>query len=86
MERIQVKICCGTACYVLGASKLLNLENEMPADWKDKIDIRALPCLNLCESENLGGAPYVKIDDDIVAQATVEKVLAAIRKKLLVRE
>ena len=28
MEKIKVEICCGTACYLLGAAKLMNIEEE----------------------------------------------------------
>ena len=79
MERIKVEICCGTACYLLGAANMMNIEDQMPAEWRDKVDIEAKTCLELCERENLGGAPYVRINDsEIMAQATPEKLLTRI--------
>ena len=39
MEKIKVEICCGTACYLLGAAKLMNIEEELPENLKDKVDI-----------------------------------------------
>lgn len=79
MDKIKVELCCGTACYVLGASRLLSLAEELPEDCRDGVEITPRPCLDLCDRENLGGAPYVRINgDEIIAQASPEKVAARI--------
>lgn len=76
MEKINVEICCGTACYILGASRLLELSDTLPAELKDRVEILARPCLDLCERENLGGAPYVRINGgEVMSQATNERVI-----------
>jgi len=76
MEKIKVEICCGTACYLLGAANLMTIEDDIPAAMRDKVEIEARTCLELCERENLGGAPYVRINgSEILAQASREKVL-----------
>ena len=81
MEKIKVEICCGTACYLLGAANLMSIEDEIPAEFRDKVEIEARTCLELCEKENLGGAPYVRFNgEEIMAQATNEKVLAGIEE------
>jgi NADH:ubiquinone oxidoreductase subunit E len=79
MEKVKVEICCGTACYLLGAANMMNIEDQLPAEWHDKVEVEAKTCLELCERENLGGAPYVRINDmEIMSQATPEKLLARI--------
>ena len=76
MDKIKVEICCGTACYLLGAANLMTIEDDIPANMRDKVEVEARTCLELCERENLGGAPYVRINgSEILAQATREKVL-----------
>ena len=36
----------------------------------------ASPCLGLCERDNLGGAPYVRINDsEIMSNVNVEKLI-----------
>ena len=30
MDKIKVEICCGTACYLLGAANLMSIEDEIP--------------------------------------------------------
>ena len=43
--KIRIRICLGTTCFVMGASKLQELERLMPPEWKDKVDISAQTCL-----------------------------------------
>ena len=76
---IKVEICCGTACYLLGAANMMNIEDHLPAEWRGKVEVEAKTCLELCERENLDGAPYVRINDtEIMSQATPEKLLTRI--------
>ena len=78
---IKVEVCCGTACYLLGAAKMMDLEDQLPEDCRGRVEIEAKTCLELCERENLGGAPYVRFNGtEIMSQATSEQVLARIRE------
>ena len=81
MNTIKVEICCGTACYLLGAAKMMNIEDQLSEECRGRVDIEATTCLELCERDNLGGAPYVRFNgSEIMSQATPEKVLARIRE------
>ena len=83
MNTIKVEICCGTACYLLGAAKLMNLEEMLPEECRGRVEVGAKTCLELCERDNLGGAPYVRFNgSEIMSQATPEKVVARIRELL----
>ena len=59
-------------------------ETEERSLWtRSRLKYAAGPpaCLELCEKENLGGAPYVRFNgEEIMAQATNEKVLARIEE------
>lgn len=80
--KIKLDICCGTACYLLGAGRLMTIENELPSEWSEEVEIQIFPCLNLCMSEDLEGAPYVRIDGEIVAKATPERIITLLREKM----
>ena len=81
MNTIKVEICCGTACYLVGAAKMMNIEDQISEECRGRVDIEAKTCLELCERDNLGGAPYVRFNgSEIMSQATPEKVLARIRE------
>ena len=81
MDKIRVEICCGTACYILGASRLVDLEGELPPEIRERVEVEARPCLNFCDDERLGGAPYVRINGtEVLPQATPESVLLRLRE------
>ena len=70
-RKIKIEICCGTACYMLGAAELLRFETIMPEDWKEIVDISAIPCLEACSDDNLGGAPFVRIDGELMSLSLI---------------
>lgn len=77
MDKIKIEICCGTACYLLGAQRLMELQDNLPEVLKDKVEIEAKACLGLCNSDRLGGAPFVRLGgSEIVSRATPEEVIA----------
>lgn len=83
MKKINVKVCLGTTCFVMGSSNLQELIETVPAKYGDAVEVAGVPCLGLCSIDwEYSRAPYVKVDDDVVYQATVEKVLNAIERKL----
>ena len=87
METVKVEICCGTACYLLGAARLMELEANLPAELKDKVAFEAKTCLGMCNDDRLGGAPYVRINGtEVLANATPDTVLARIRELLGMEE
>lgn len=87
MDKVKVEICCGTACYLLGAMHLMNLESRLPAALKDRVEIEAKGCLGLCNDDKLGGAPYVRFNNtEPMSGATPDKVIARILELLGMEE
>ena len=83
MEKISVKVCLGTTCFVMGSANLQELIEIVPAKYGDKVEVSGVPCLGLCSVDwEFSKAPYVKVDNEIIKEASVEKVLAAIDAKL----
>lgn len=82
MKKIKVTICAGTACFVMGASELMLLEEELPEDLKDKVEIDGVTCMELCKDSKNGKSPFVKIDDEIMSEATLPLVISRIREKI----
>ena len=42
MEKIKVSICTGTACFVMGSSEIMLIEEKLPEDLKDKVEVEVL--------------------------------------------
>ena len=83
MAKVNVKVCLGTTCFVMGSSNLQELLELVPRKYGDKVDVAGSPCLGLCSIDwEFSKAPYVKVNDEVIKEATVEKVLAAIDKEL----
>lgn len=83
MKKVNVKVCLGTTCFVMGSSNLQELIETVPEKYGERVEVSGVPCLGLCSIDwEYSRAPYVKVDDDVVYEATVEKVLSAVEKKL----
>lgn len=82
MKKINVEICLGTTCFVMGASKLQDLEKFIPKKYKEYVDISAKTCLDLCKNNEFSKSPYVKLNDEIISEANVEKVVSAIARSI----
>ena len=83
MDKVTVEICCGTACYLLGAARLMELEANLPEELKGKVEFEAKACLGMCKDDRLGGSPYVRINGtETLANATPDTVMARVRELL----
>lgn len=83
MKKIEVKVCLGTTCFVMGSSYLQELMEIVPKKYDDRVEVSSSPCLGLCSINwEYSKAPYVKVDNEVVSEATVEKVLEEINKKI----
>lgn len=83
MKKIEVKVCLGTTCFVMGASNLQSLTDIVSKKYGETVEVSGSPCLGVCSTNwEFSKAPYVKVNNEIVQEATVEKVLAEIERQL----
>ncbi len=83
MENIEVRICSGTTCFVMGSSYLNELYDVIPQKYGDKVVVKPSLCLGQCsKNDKHSKAPYVKVNGEVVSEATVEKVLAVVEQKV----
>ena len=83
MEKITVKVCTGTTCFVMGGANLQELNETISEKYGDKVELTASNCLGLCSINwEYSKAPYVKVNEEVVSEATPEKVLEEIDKQL----
>jgi NADH-quinone oxidoreductase subunit G len=78
-DKIAVKVCVGTNCFLKGSQEILKAltryieENELT----EFIDVNATFCF-----ENCGDAPNVKIGEQLVSQGSFEKVVKVLNSEL----
>ena len=77
MEKLTVRI-----CYIMGGSELQLLGDYLPESLTDRVEIRGATCLDFCNQEGKGKAPFVLVGDELVTGATVAKVVETIKQKL----
>ena len=83
MDKILVKVCMGTGCFIKNSAIVQQLNDIIPKNYKDSVEMEPIQCLGLCSIKwEDSKAPYVKVDDDVIEEATVKKVLQCIDKKL----
>lgn len=82
MEKLQVEICMGTACHIFGSSELLRVEDFIPDEEKDSVEVKAVPCLSACNDDNFGGAPFVKVGGTLLPRASINAILDEVAKRL----
>lgn len=81
-KKISLELCFGTACFVMGASGLQDIETQIPPQYRSRVDVKASTCLDLCKDSTSLKAPFVKIDGEVMSEATVEKILQVIESKI----
>lgn len=79
---VKVVVCSGTACYVMGGSELLLLDDHIPAKWKSNVELEGSPCLGYCKDKSNGKAPFALVDGELISQATIPDILRKIGEKL----
>ena len=82
---ITVKICSGTACYIMGGANLLTVADELTQDELEKVKIEASPCMGVC-SECADENPYVKVNDELISKANMELLVDKIREAIKLEE
>ncbi|MFI3294605.1 MAG: NAD(P)H-dependent oxidoreductase subunit E [Rikenellaceae bacterium] len=82
MQKVVVKICTGTLCYVMGGSELQVLSDHLPEQYKDKVEIKGATCLDYCNQSGSSKAPFVTVNDRIVENATISRVISIIEEEL----
>ena len=81
-EKLVVKVCVGTTCYVMGGSELTDFARFVPPAWKERVTVEGTVCLDFCRNSARLKPPFVLVGDHIVDQASVEKVLGVLRGML----
>lgn len=81
-KKLEVKICTCTLCYVMGGAELQLIDEFIPDDIIDKIDIKGAPGLEYCNGANGLKAPFVMVGDRVISEASISKVVDAIKEEL----
>ena len=59
MKKIELKICMGTMCYIMGGAELKDIVETLPQDIQQHVEISFSACLGYCSSRQ--DPPYIQI-------------------------
>ncbi len=88
MERILVEVCAGTHCVMMGSMNIIDAVHSLEEFREEmgtpcKIEVKAIPCMNLCKEDSLGESnqgPFVKVNGRMIEHAESDGVMAEIMK------
>ncbi|AEV29878.1 hypothetical protein SpiGrapes_2091 [Sphaerochaeta pleomorpha str. Grapes] len=77
-EKVMVRICVGTACFVQGGADLLLYNDFLDPVVLANCDIEGVSCLNMCkqvatDSPQNAKPPFVKINDKVYGDVSQER-------------
>ena len=83
-KEIVINVCTGSTCYAQGRAILTELQKLVPEKYANRnIKVVGVPCLEVCSIDwGHEKAPYVKVNNEILQEATVEKVLLEVENQL----
>ena len=84
-REITVHVCTGSTCYAQGRAILTELLKLIPEKYDKNVKVSGTPCLEVCSIDwEHSKSPYVKVNNEIIQEANVEKVLAEVDRQLSV--
>ena len=80
-ERINVRICVGTACFVQGGADLLLYADFLDPELLGECEIEGTSCLGGCKSESPDWkAPFVEIQGKLHANVTPARLVELLKE------
>ncbi len=84
MNKINISICAGTMCHVMGGAHLHDLEKSLPIEMRDRIVMSDERCPGFClEQETYGKPPYAKVGGEVVSDASLMTLLEKVKTLLV---
>jgi len=76
-EKVKVRVCLGTSCYMKGSYKILSdlIELVRKEDWAKNIEVVGTFC-----TENCDKSPNVMINDILISEANTDRVKEMLKK------
>ena len=78
---INVEICIGSACYVKGSSRIVEIMKQMVADhhWEDRVSLKGAFCMKACQA---GMGLGVRVNGALLDGVTLENARSLVEAKV----
>ncbi|MGH0054407.1 MAG: hypothetical protein ACQ5SW_13535 [Sphaerochaetaceae bacterium] len=82
-EKVNVKLCVGTACFVQGGADLLLYQDFLDPVVLAGCDIQGVSCIGGCkDAEMKVRPPYIEIDGQLYGEMTQDKLCRLLREAI----
>ena len=76
MKNLNIDICCGARCTMMGSVDLLEKAESFKSVFPDdNIIVQVVPCTQECKGTQTSAAPIVTINNEKMLNATPQKVM-----------
>ena len=75
MKKIELEICQGTSCHLLGSQELFEAVLALPEKWRESIVLKRVDCLKSCRQ-----GPNVRINGTIFSGMTPDGLLTILEE------
>lgn len=80
MEKLKLKLCAGTLCYVMGGAELMEIGELLSAEEQEWVEITLTPCLHQCNDGEK--PPFAELDGEMLKGISKETLLRIIKEKI----
>ncbi|MFO3726850.1 hypothetical protein [Butyricimonas sp. Marseille-P3923] len=80
MEKVNLKICVGTMCYVMGGAELRDVIESLPQNITEHLNVSYSPCLGCSKGEE--APPFIEINGKRVAGVSKNSLIRIIKEEL----
>lgn len=77
---VNVEICMGSHCSLLGALNILENIEELKKDYPNQIKIKKVECMDKCD--DIKNAPLVRVDDCLISSAQTQQVSSKVMERI----
>ena len=79
---VEIKICFGTLCFIMGGAAFEMLGEHLPEEIRNKVRVEGMNCPGFCHKAEFGKPPFVMVNQTLIAEANIQKLIAKVREEL----
>lgn len=79
-NKIKIKVCVGTCCYVYGGNELKEIKEQLPPELKDRVYVEASVCLGCDAKGIIPKPPYVEVNGHLIPEANTDSIISYLKE------
>ncbi len=80
MDKIKLKICMGTMCYVMGGAELKDFIETLSQEIKQHLEISFSSCLGYCNEKQ--DPPFIELNGKMLAGISKSNLMQILKEEI----